>query len=148
MIITEQRTGQRFQRESRGGLTVESLIVEPYRRESGADFNGLRRAELEIARSRAMLAIVTGKMRMPSKRVNFDRLAAAASDPNVTLATLREIAAKLRVATQAQGTLAQRRSMEFRSETRSSGDRRVRFIVSRSDVVDRHSTRIETAAST
>jgi HK97 family phage prohead protease len=39
----------------------------------------------------------------------------------------------------------ERRSMEFQSQTRASGDRRVKFIVSRSDVIDRHGTRIITS---
>jgi HK97 family phage prohead protease len=43
------------------------------------------------------------------------------------------------------GQHVERRSIEFRSEARAAGDRRIKFIVSDSRVVDRHGTRIETA---
>jgi HK97 family phage prohead protease len=141
-MILEQTTGQRFERESRGGLTIEKLIVEPFRRGSTVDPLRLQQTELELARNRAMLAIVTGTMRMPGKRANFDRLAKAVNDPNVTLATLREIAAKLRVATQAAGTQSQHRMLAMPVVTRAAGGNRVITFIASTDGVDRHSTRI------
>jgi hypothetical protein len=141
-MILEMRTGQRFQTESCGGLNIERLVVEPFRRSSSVDAMGLQRTELEIARNRAMLAIVVGKMRMPSKRANFDRLAAAVNDPGVTLATLREVTAKLKVATQAAGMPAQSRSMPLPLvSTRAAGGRTISFVAS-TDGLDRHGTKI------